>query len=180
MDDNEIKQMDKRVTEKYYSLPKDLQEAIAGINTAETIQAVSKKYGLNIEQAGQLAHEAGLLMFGETSPKDFINNLEKNLNTGRDTAQKIAEEINVQIFAKVRESLKKIHGVREDDKTFAAPAPTPPQQPAQTQTAKSPFEQKLEDKVFKPAERPLVKEVEEARKENRYPQAADPYIEPPK
>lgn len=167
---------------KYEKMPKDLQNAILSAETSGVIDAIAKKYGLNIEQTGNLADEIGLLMLGETHPSDFINNLNRRLGADPETTKKIAQEINEQIFSKVKESLRKIHAVDENEAAAvhapATPAPSPQQ--VRPQTIKSPFEQKLEEKVFKPAERPLVKEVEEARKENRYPQSADPYIEPPK
>lgn len=164
MEQNNLKQ-------KFKGLPADLQDAIFDIDNAAVIEAVAKKYGLNVERAGELADEVGLLMVGAIHPKNFISNLNRRLGTDPETTKKIAQEINEQIFLKVKESLRKIHGVEEE-------SIKPPQQPAQT--AKSPFEQKLEEKVFKPTERPLVKEVEEAKKENRYPSSEDPYREPSK
>ena len=149
---------------KYEKTPKDLQNAILSAETSDVISAVAKKYGLNIEQTGNLADEIGLLMLGETHPKDFVSNIYKRLGSDPETTKKIAEEINTQIFAKVKESLKKIHDVGEETPQIIA------------DIKPSPFEQKLEEKVFPPT---LVKEVEQAQKEKRYRASADPYKEPP-
>ncbi len=179
---------------KYEKIPKDLQDAILDAGTSDIIGAITKKYGLNLEQAGNLADEVGLLMLGETNPRDFTANLIKRLETDPEMTKKIAQEINEQIFSKVRESLKKIHGVSEEEKQGAAgPQPAKTETPAPKpssglgESRPSPFEQKLEDKVFPPkADQPLAgvpalkKEVEQAQKENRYPSSADPYREPPK
>ncbi len=156
-------------------LPQDLREAIFSVDSENVIEAVAKKYGLAMDKMGALADEVGLLMMGLSHPKDFVANLQKRLGANEETTKKIAEEINAQIFSKVKESLKKIHSVEEDEIVPPAPAAVPivPQ-------PKTPFEQKLEEKVLKPALPALIKEVETAKKENRYPDKADPYKEPAK
>lgn len=172
--------MQKDLTNKFKNLPQDLKDAIFDVANAGAIQAIAKKYGLNIEQTGNLADEIGLLMLGETHPKDFVANLNKRLGADPETTKKVAQEVNEQIFAKVRESLKKIHEVSEVKPEQAIPEPKPePVIPAPKPV--SPFERKLEDKVFAPPKPPSPsKEVAEAKKENRYPASADPYREPPK
>jgi len=108
-----------QLKEIYQKLPEDLKEAIFSVKSAEVIQAVGKKYNLAVDKTGELADETGLVMLGLTHPRDFISNLAQRLGVDKETARKIAEEVNTQIFATVRESLKKIHGVGE------APSPRP-------------------------------------------------------
>ena len=158
--------------QKFKNLPQDLKDVIFDVDSPNIIRAIAKKYGLQIDQAGELADEIGLLMLGITHPRDFVASLAKRLGTDSETTKKIAEEINAQIFSKVKESLKKIHSV--EDKTEIIPSA------AAVPTPKTPFEQKLEEKIFKPGLPAIVKEVEQAKKENRYPDKADPYKEPPK
>ena len=164
-----------QISEKYKNLPKGLQNAITSVSTTDIIQAVGKKYNLPVDKMGGLEEEVGFLMIGFTRPKDFVANLAKRLGTDSETTKKIAEEINAQIFSKVKESLKKIHSVEEAEIIPSAPAAIPI-----APEPKTPFEQKLEEKVFKPGLPAIVKEVLEAKKENRYPDKADPYKEPPK
>ncbi|QQG45938.1 MAG: hypothetical protein HYY55_03070 [Candidatus Niyogibacteria bacterium] len=202
-----------QIFEKYKGLPKELQNAITSIDTADIVQAIGKKYGLQIDKMGELDDETGLLMLGVTHPRDFISNLTGRLGTDPETTKKIAQEINAQIFSKVKESLKKIHAVGEEviSETPTAPTPfvppvspvapishvpaVPPEKSVETETQTpnreikgteefkslktSPFETRLEEKVFMPGES-LSEETEQARKENRYPDKADPYKEPPK
>ena len=155
---------------KYKALPKELQKIITDTNTSDIIQAIGKKYNLNIDQAGQLESEASRLILGFTHPKDFSGNLSERLGIDTETTRQIVQELNAQIFSQVKESLKRLHGLDQEESEPAAQEPPP--KPA------SPFEQKLEEKVFPPKETPLKQEVEEAKKENRYPQDADPYKEP--
>jgi len=99
--------------EMYQQLPEDVKKAIFNVDSAEIIKKIGEKYSLNIDKIGELGNETGMVMLGITHPRDFIFNLSQRLNVDQETAKKIADEINNQIFAKVRESLKKIHGVSE-------------------------------------------------------------------
>lgn len=187
--------------QKFKKLPENLRDAIFSVDTANIIQAISKKYGLAVDKMGELADEVGLLMLGITHPKDFVANLGSRLGTDAETTQKIAQELNAQIFSKVKESLKKLHGVGEEalesrEQNLESRMPltsTPPPTPAPEikkvgefkSLKSSPFEEKLKDKVFPPeagqprADKLIQKEVEEARKEQRYPGGVDPYKELP-
>lgn len=108
-----------QLREIYIKLPKDVQDAIFSVDSAEIIQAISKKYNLAIDKMGELADETGLVMLGLTHPNNYISNLTQRLNTDKETTRKIAEEINSQIFVKIRESLKKIYSI--NDLTVVSP-----------------------------------------------------------
>ena len=56
--------------------------------------------------------EAGYVMLGVTHPNEFIANLAERLEVDKEKARAIAQEINEQIFKKVRDSLRKIHNMR--------------------------------------------------------------------
>lgn len=100
-----------QLIEKYKKLPKDVQESYFGVDTADVLQRIAKENGLNVEKTGVLADEVGLFMLGITTPSQFMPNLAGRLGIGKDAAKKIGQEINTQIFVKVRESLKKIHNI---------------------------------------------------------------------
>ena len=65
--------------------------------------------------------EAGYVMLGVTHPNDFIGNLAERLEVDKEKARAIAQEINEQIFKKVRESLRKI--IISEKKTRKKPNP---------------------------------------------------------
>lgn len=83
------------------------------VDSAEKIRAIGEKYHLAIDKMGEMADETGLVMLGLTSPREFIPNLAARLNVDKEMARKIAEEINGQVFVRVRESLKKVHAIEE-------------------------------------------------------------------
>ncbi len=105
------------LSERLEKLPEDLREAIFGVETSQTLQDVGKKYSLHIDKLAELVNETGLVIVGITHPKDFIPHLVERLGVDKLTARNIAEDVNRQIFQKVRESLKKIHGLAEEPGT---------------------------------------------------------------
>ena len=119
--------------DQYDKLPKDVQEAIFSAESAKIIQKIGQDYKLNVRQVGILADEAGLLMLGVNGPQDFVKNLTSRLEVDKDTVQKITQEVNSRIFAKIRESLRKIHEIppknnekeKEGDKRSAEDNSTP-------------------------------------------------------
>ena len=104
---------EEQILEKYEQLPEDLKEAIFSVEMTEAIKGIGAKYKLAIDKIGALANESGMVMFGATRPKDFVSNLMSRLGIDKDTAEKIASDVNSQVFLKVRESLKKLHGGEE-------------------------------------------------------------------
>ncbi len=97
----------------YQKLPLDLQEIILSKNTVSFLQSLCEKYNLSGIKARDLKDEAMFVMLGWIHPKDFIPDLAEKLGVDRETARKIAEEVNQRIFQKVRESLKALHGIED-------------------------------------------------------------------
>ncbi len=102
---------EEQIIEKYEKLPEDLKKAIFSVEMTEAVKRIGGEYQLHIDKIGALGNETGMVMLGVTHPRDFIPNLSQRLGVDKETARKIAEEVNAQIFVKIRESLKKIHGV---------------------------------------------------------------------
>ena len=107
----------------YKNLPNDLKTVFFSAKKDETIESIGRKYNLAIDKIGDLANEAGMVMLGVTHPNDFIGNLADRLEIDKEKARAIAQEINEQIFKKVRDSLRKIHNMREEeDQTKGRPS----------------------------------------------------------
>lgn len=95
-------------------LPQDLKDALFSMEAADTIGKLRIKYNLN-EKGSLLADETGLVMLGILHPRDFISDLAEKLGVDRETAKKIADDVNQQIFQKVRISLRKIYGISDQE-----------------------------------------------------------------
>lgn len=108
-----------QLIEIYKKLPQDLVDAMFEVDTSNLIRDIGEKHKLNVDKMGELADETGLVMIGITHPNKFISNLTQRLEVDKQKAREIAEDINNNVFKKIRESLKKIHNIRDEEKTKA-------------------------------------------------------------
>lgn len=172
----------KIIRERYKNLPPDLKDAIFSEEVTEKIMNISNKYGLYVDEMGELGNEIGRVMLGITHPKDFIRNLMSRLEVDAEKARAIAKDVNEQIFAKVKESLKKLHKIEEEEEIGEVePAKRAETEPKET-TEQKPIEEKEIPKGIQRAPKQVreiqAEEIEQAKKESKYPGEADPYREP--
>ena len=124
--------------ERIKKLPPDLTDAIFSEDIAETMLSIGKKYGLLIDKIGRLSEAVNDVILGVLHPKEFISTIEKTLSIDRETARKIAQEVNTEIFAKIRESLRKVHKIEDEPiPSIKLPMVEPP--PNFTSDKKIPF-----------------------------------------
>ena len=109
----------------YRALPQDLKDALYGVDTTEAIQTVSHAYGLHIDQMGELSNAIGQVMLGALHPRDFTKRIKAELGIDEQKAAALTREVNLSVFTKIRESLKRIHSLREDS-TFESALTTMP------------------------------------------------------
>lgn len=98
-----------KINEAYKKLPEEMKAILVSDETSEFVMNLGKKYQLHVDQTGALSNAIILIMVGLMRPNEFIPAVAKNLNIETDKAQQIAKEINDQIFAPIRESLKQVH-----------------------------------------------------------------------
>lgn len=102
-----------QLEEKYQSLPEDIREVMIGVETAKVVGAIGQTHRLRIDQMGELADEIGLTMLGLTKPDEFLTHIKNRLQIDQTAAEQITREVNEQIFLPIRESLQKLHEVKE-------------------------------------------------------------------
>src|SRR3989338_11391316 len=100
-----------QLAERFQRIPMELRKAISSAANADALFEIGKKHGLLMDKTGELAAETGLLMLGVTHPDEFVGNLAERLQVDRPTASKIADDINREIFAPVREHLRTMFGM---------------------------------------------------------------------
>ncbi|OGZ47518.1 MAG: hypothetical protein A3J55_03460 [Candidatus Ryanbacteria bacterium RIFCSPHIGHO2_02_FULL_45_17b] len=105
------KQQLNNILDQLDKLPPELKDAIFSNANAEKMADIGKQHGLLIDKVGEMTNETGLLMLGVTHPNEFVGNLAERLLVDRQTASKIADDINREIFAPVREHLRAMFGV---------------------------------------------------------------------
>ncbi|TSC73471.1 MAG: hypothetical protein G01um101470_77 [Parcubacteria group bacterium Gr01-1014_70] len=108
MDEN--KQQIQNLLDRIENLPPQLKEAMFSPDNTDKMFEIGKRHSLHIDKLGEMAHETGLLMLGVTHPNEFVGNLAERLQVDRATASKIADDINNEIFAPVREHLRALFG----------------------------------------------------------------------
>ena len=88
-------------------LPEATRKAIDAVNWREFILGLRAKRGYSFEQLGDLELETELLLSGLLSPADYPKELEKRMRLPRAQANALVNEMNEQVFVKVREELIK-------------------------------------------------------------------------
>ena len=160
-----------QLKEIFKGLPEDLREAIVSFETVDAVNEIGDKYDLHIDQVGTLGDEVGRVMIGVSSFKDFTVRLKEKLNIDSEKAQTIAHDVNVNIFLKIREILKK-----NQLNDILADAPEVPAneipQTSPKPTTESLFDQKMGALYNLPKE---DVEIKEGKKEEKRP--FDPYRE---
>jgi len=123
--------------------------ALIGLPIARTVTAIGKSYQLHVDQTGAVAELTRNTLLGLVSPTEFFAGL---IEAGLDnaTAQKITAEVNRQVFAPLREQMKK-SSAGAGDGVVPGPRPMPPQppppaaNPALTDAAQKSFDRPLRE-----------------------------------
>ena len=101
----------------YSLLPFEIQQALSSPRTAEVIDLIAAESHFDEYQTEALELETIIVMYGLNHPSKFIRNIQNELRIPYDLAKEVAEKINIQIFRPIRESLKKIHGITDQQPT---------------------------------------------------------------
>ncbi|OGZ46206.1 MAG: hypothetical protein A3C84_01670 [Candidatus Ryanbacteria bacterium RIFCSPHIGHO2_02_FULL_48_12] len=104
--------------ERYEKLPQILKDAIFAEATADKVFNIGKKHGLTIDKLGNLATEIGYVVLG-VSKTDELEGKIASIGLGKDTAKKITEDVNKEIFYPIRDHLRGV-----SSPTTEAPAPS--------------------------------------------------------
>ncbi len=147
-------------------LPADLREIILSTDTADYIQNIGKKYNLRIDQMGGLDDEVGAVLVGETRSEEFIDKIKDRLQIDQATASAIAQEVNEQIFVKIREALRNLPSSATPEASQDQNAPPVVAAP----DTKTIFEEKM-GKLFR------IPREEVDLSEGKASQTKDPYSE---
>ncbi len=98
---------------KFYQLPADLQDIMFSEETANKIWKIGKEDNqFSDDQLRWLAYFTGLVILGETPLNQFSQKIQEKCRVDETKAKNIIQEIAKEIFAPVKESLKKVlnHG----------------------------------------------------------------------
>jgi hypothetical protein len=102
-----------QLQEQFEKLPKDLQNAVSSTSVHDSIVGIGNKYGLHVDQLGEMVDLVGLIMLGLSPSKDFVANFSRETGVRSDVATSIAEDINKEVFDKIRSSMRMIESQEE-------------------------------------------------------------------
>lgn len=99
---------EKELQMRFDRLPQALKSALRNVDSARVVVDIGRKYALHIDKLGELGEETGLVILGITHPAQFIERLVRHLGTTEEKARQIGQEINTEVFLKIREALKQV------------------------------------------------------------------------
>lgn len=114
-----------QIVAQYKKLPGDLQKLVVSEDLGTGIQLIGRDTGITPEQALDVEDEVVAILMGTSHPKDFIRNIQSKLNIDQEKARAIAERVNEEIFQPVRESLKLVHGIKDEAPMTPKPGEKP-------------------------------------------------------
>ena len=99
---------DKKLDDRFVSLPKEVQMAINESNYQPTLYSIAEKYKLNIEQMGILEEVTTKVMLNIIHPDKYEEELLSKLTTlNREDVINLEKDVNENILKTIRESLKR-------------------------------------------------------------------------
>ncbi len=104
------------IQKKIDALPPDIRQFIYSSEMESILRQIGTKHQLHIDQIGALETETAAVMIGLSKADEFVQNLTDSLNIDEAKSKVIADDINQQLFLKIRESMKN---------TPKIPVPTP-------------------------------------------------------
>jgi len=105
MDEKE-KTFDSIIEERFAELPEAVQQAVTDASVEEKLRELSSKYKLHLDQWVLLENEIMLTLLGLENPKDMAKNVAKEVNIDEELAQKLVNDIAVQVFKPIREQMQ--------------------------------------------------------------------------
>jgi hypothetical protein len=93
------------IKEEMAKLPKENQEMIGILDWAKMTEEIGKKFLLNENEINDLQVETFLILIGLEDPDSYANNIENEVGTSKDEAEKMSAEITQKIFIPINEAL---------------------------------------------------------------------------
>jgi hypothetical protein len=147
-----------RIEKAKAELPAETANAIAAVDWKAAIIGMRAKRGYTFEQLGDLELETELLLAGLTSPENYPKELSNRMKITSAEANDLVNEMNIDVFAKIREELiKNVERKKMFEKSEAAKTNIEPERPDIPITA---VEEKNTSQVLKSAGIEIVQKKE--------------------
>lgn len=176
-----------QLEKRFSQLPEDVRQILLDSTTDEKVVAIGKECSLHIDQIGELDYAVVQTLFGLSKSSEFVKNITNRLKIDDAIAQRIAADVNTEIFLPIRESLKRLSESRAPElserEQILLEIENPPTasvlegKPLDDARGKSGdiVEQEMEGMFSLPTERKNVEPITEDPPKRIF----DPYLEPP-
>ena len=95
--------------QQFFNAPQTIQDILVSIENTDKIRKITTMdYGLPMESARKIALLIRKVFLGDAAVSEFINKITETLNINRELAQKIALDINKEIFHQATQELKEL------------------------------------------------------------------------
>ena len=113
------------VEARFNALPPNLKSLLDKNEVGASVQSIGVKHRLHIDQIGLLESEVELTMLGFIKPEEFSADLVDVLGLDRMTAVSITQDLNENLFLKIRGLMKKASEERPLSSDVTHPLPPP-------------------------------------------------------
>lgn len=91
------------IQEEVMKLPKEGQEAINAFNWVKITEEVGNKFSFDEIELNNFQVETLLVLVGTTDPEFYATNIENQVSTTKDVAEKITDEVMQKIFTPIND-----------------------------------------------------------------------------
>ncbi|MEA1929551.1 MAG: hypothetical protein U9M92_01520 [Patescibacteria group bacterium] len=112
---------EQKINDRYSTLPTSIREVLSSMDTEAKTMFIAQQHNLHIDQMGKLNEEATKVILGQTTATQFPKQLQTSLGIDMETATKISEEINKQIFLPIRIAMRDVEKPDLSELSTAAP-----------------------------------------------------------
>lgn len=97
---------EKKLDERFATLPQDVQEAILDSNYQKELYTIANESKLSIDQMGKLEKATNKILLGIEHPDKYASILASELALSNEQALEIASKVNERVLKNIREQLK--------------------------------------------------------------------------
>ena len=99
-------ELKKTIKEELANLPQEGQDAINAVDWVKITEEIGKKFNLEDDEVGDLQTETLLVLIGATDLEFYAVNIENHVNTTKDTANALADEVSKKVFIPIKDILE--------------------------------------------------------------------------
>jgi replicative superfamily II helicase len=148
--------MKKKITQEQYwqlfqKLPDELKEEVLSEKTAKNIYDICQRNEID-DIVSEIASITGQVLLGVLPPEEFQETLEKELKIKKDTAKKVAQEINRFVFYPVKPLLEELYKIETAPPAKPTKITPPPEEKPKAPPEEKPKAPPKEDIYREPVE----------------------------